>query len=98
MGGGASSQRINRRKEGDPVPDVIIKARIRVGESDEVNSFQWKDVMTADLFKGKRVVVFSIPGGIMPRASHCEQPTYCCLWNFLQPSHQSARVTTFPAT
>ena len=49
--------------EGDKVPNVMLKARIRVAASEEVSSFVWKDIMTADLFKGKRVVVFSIPGG-----------------------------------
>lgn len=50
-------------KEGDKVPNVVIKARIRTAPTEEVSSFVWKDIMIADLFKGKRVVVFSIPGG-----------------------------------
>ena len=49
-------------KEGSAVPNVVIKARVRVTTAPE-ETFVWKNVMTADLFKGKRIVVFSIPGG-----------------------------------
>ncbi len=66
--GQSSSKRIHSkhqpgRKEGDKVPNVVIKARIRIAPTEEVSSFVWKDIMIADLFKGKRVVIFSIPGG-----------------------------------
>lgn len=50
-------------KEGDVVPNVIIKARIRIAQNETAESFIWKDISTESLFKGKRVVVFSIPGG-----------------------------------
>lgn len=50
-------------KEGDAVPNVTIKARVRVKPGNDVDCFKWKDITTADLFKGKRCVVFSIPGG-----------------------------------
>jgi hypothetical protein len=66
MGAGASTQKLHlkQRKEGDAVPDVTIKARVRIAETEAVSSFQWRDISTSDLFKGKRVVVFSIPGGM----------------------------------
>jgi len=68
MGSSASSSKVHSKhqpglKEGDKVPNVVIKARRRIAPTEEVSSFVWKDIMTTELFKGKRVVVFSIPGG-----------------------------------
>jgi peroxiredoxin len=67
MGAAASTQNLHlkQRKEGDAVPEVTIKARVRIAETEAVSSFQWRDISTSDLFKGKRVVVFSIPGGMI---------------------------------
>jgi len=39
--------------EGSPVPDITWKTRTRIESSDE-NPFDWKDLSTNDLFKGKR--------------------------------------------
>lgn len=50
-------------KEGDRVPDVVFKARVRDEKIGGSNPFTWKDVSTSDLFKGKRSVVFALPGG-----------------------------------
>eukprot|EP01032_Pedospumella_encystans_P032890 gene32890-37148_t len=69
------------RKEGDKVPNVVIKARIRVAPTEEVSSFVWKDIMVADLFKGKRVVVFSIPGAFTPVCSCDHLPSYMKLYD-----------------
>lgn len=78
----SSSKRVHTKhqpglKEGDKVPNVVIKARIRVAPTEEVSSFVWKDIMTADLFKGKRIVMFSIPGGtVMIAHSQLFHPHY----------------------
>ena len=48
-------------KEGDSIPAVVFKARIRDDTIEGQNPFDWKDVSTDDLFKGKRAVVFSLP-------------------------------------
>ena len=50
-------------KEGDAVPEVVFKARVRDESIGGSNPFTWKDVTSSDLFKGKRAVVFSLPGG-----------------------------------
>jgi len=44
-----------RSLEGKRVPDVTFKTRA---------NHQWKDVTTDDLFKGRTVVVFSLPGAL----------------------------------
>jgi peroxiredoxin len=50
-------------KEGDIVPSVTFKARIR-DESLSPNPFKWKDVQSEDLFQSKRCVLFALPGGM----------------------------------
>ena len=50
-------------KEGDCVPNIIFRARVRDEKIGGPNPFTWKNVSTNDLFKGKRSVVFALPGG-----------------------------------
>lgn len=54
-------------KEGDKVPQVTFKVR----ENNE-----WKEVTTDDLFKGKNVIVFSLPGAYTPTCSSAHVPGY----------------------
>lgn len=63
-------------KEGDKVPDVIFKARVRDETIAGPNPFKWKDVTSADLFNGKRVVVFALPGAFTPTCSSTHLPGY----------------------
>jgi len=55
------------------VPEVTFKTR----QYDEtIQTYYWKDVTTADLFAGKRVVVFSLPGAFTPTCSTFQLPGY----------------------
>jgi peroxiredoxin len=51
--------------EGATAPNVVIKARVRDDTLGGDNPFTWKDVNTSELFVGKRVVLFALPGGIL---------------------------------
>jgi glutathione-dependent peroxiredoxin len=53
--------------EGQRIPEVTFRTR-------EDN--QWKDVSTRDLFAGKKVVVFSLPGAFTPTCSSSHVPRY----------------------
>jgi glutaredoxin-like protein len=53
--------------EGKPVPRVSFKARI---------DDQWRDLSTDELFSGKTVVVFSLPGAFTPTCSSTHLPRY----------------------
>ena len=55
------------------VPNVTFKTRI---QTDESPGFAWADVTTEDLFKGKRVVLFSLPGAFTPTCSSTHLPGY----------------------
>lgn len=53
--------------QGKAVPKVTFKAR-----PDD----QWRDITTDELFKGKTVVVFSLPGAFTPTCSSTHLPGY----------------------
>ena len=64
---------------GDAVPDVVFKTRARVsadGVAGEHNPFDWEDRSSADYFKGKRVVLFGLPGAFTPTCSSEQLPSY----------------------
>lgn len=71
-----SASAISMAKEGDMVPSVTFKARVRDPKDTSTNPFKWKDVSSADLFKGKRCVVFSLPGAFTPTCSSTHLPGY----------------------
>jgi len=44
------------------VPSVVFKTRVRNEALGGPNPFEWKDLTTDEIFKGKRVVLFALPG------------------------------------
>jgi len=53
--------------EGKRVPDVTFKTR---------RDFEWVDLSSDDVFAGKAVVVFSLPGAFTPTCSSSHVPRY----------------------
>lgn len=60
----------------DTVPTVTFKTRVRNDALGGPNPFEWKDLSTDELFKGKKVVVFSLPGAFTPTCSTSHLPRY----------------------
>jgi Redoxin len=63
--GGLEKQWTKTKVEGETVPSVTFKTRVRTNEVTE-NPFDWKDLTSEDYFKGKRAVVFALPGAFTP--------------------------------
>lgn len=61
---------------GRNVPDVTLKTRVRDESVEGPNPFRWQDLQTGELFKGKRVVVFSLPGAFTPTCSTEQCPAF----------------------
>ena len=53
--------------EGQRVPQVTFKTR---------NDYEWVDMTTDDVFAGKSVIVFSLPGAFTPTCSSSHVPRY----------------------
>lgn len=58
------------------VPQVTFKTRVRDESVDGPNPYRWQDVTSADLFKGKKVVLFALPGAFTPTCSSTHLPGY----------------------
>ncbi len=58
------------------VPSVTFHTRIRNEASDGPNPFEWKDLSSDDIFRGKRVVLFALPGAFTPACSESHLPGY----------------------
>lgn len=58
------------------VPDVVFKTRVRDESVGGSNPYRWQDLTTQDIFAGKKVVVFSLPGAFTPTCSSNHLPRY----------------------
>jgi glutaredoxin-like protein len=56
-----------KNMEGQRVPEVTFRTR---------DGSQWKDVKTNEVFAGKKVVVFALPGAFTPTCSSAHVPRY----------------------
>ena len=58
------------------VPQVVFKTRVRDESVDGPNPYRWQDTTTEDVFAGKKVIVFSLPGAFTPTCSSNHLPRY----------------------
>ena len=58
---------------GQRIPDITFKTSVW---SNEKGYFIWKDVTTCDYFKGKSVILFSLPGAFTPTCSTYQLPNF----------------------
>ena len=61
--------------EGQRIPNVTFRTR---------RDHEWLDVTSADVFSGKSVVVFSLPGAFTPTCSSSHVPRYNQLVPYFQ--------------
>ncbi|WP_428265066.1 peroxiredoxin [Haliangium sp.] len=60
----------------DTVPDVVFKTRVRDESVGGDNPFRWQDRSSKDIFGGRRVVLFALPGAFTPTCSSTHLPGY----------------------
>ncbi len=58
------------------VPNITFKTRVRDESVEGPNPFRWQDVTSDDIFSGKRVVVFALPGAFTPTCSSTHLPGF----------------------
>lgn len=58
------------------VPHVVFKTRVRDESVEGPNPFRWQDVDSDEIFAGKRVVLFALPGAFTPTCSSTHLPGY----------------------
>jgi peroxiredoxin len=60
----------------ETLPDVVFKTRVHDESVEGSNPYRWQDLTTADIFGGKKVVLFSLPGAFTPTCSSNHLPRY----------------------
>lgn len=63
-------------KIGATLPKVTFQTRVRDESVGGPNPFRWQAMTTDDYFKGKRVVLFSLPGAFTPTCSTWQLPGF----------------------
>lgn len=58
------------------IPFVTFHTRVRDESVGGDNPYRWQDVTTDELFAGKRVVLFSLPGAFTPTCSTYQLPDF----------------------
>ena len=58
------------------VPQVTFKTRVRDESVEGPNPFRWQDVTSDEIFSGKKVIVFALPGAFTPTCSSTHLPGY----------------------
>lgn len=66
----------NEDIEGKAVPQVTFKTRVRDESVGGENPYRWQDVASDEYFKGKKVVLFALPGAFTPTCSSTHLPDY----------------------
>ena len=59
------------------VPKIIFKTRVRDDSINDLsNPYRWQDVSSNDYFKGKKTILFSLPGAFTPTCSTFQLPGF----------------------
>ncbi len=58
------------------VPQVTFRTRVRDEAVEGPNPFRWQDVQTDEIFAGKKIIIFALPGAFTPTCSSTHLPGY----------------------
>ena len=58
------------------IPQATFQTRVRNDALSGQNPFEWKELTSDEIFKGKRVVLFALPGAFTPTCSSRHLPRY----------------------
>ena len=58
------------------IPEVTFNVRVRDNSMDGDNPFKWVEINSLDLFKNKKVILFSLPGAFTPTCSTFQLPNF----------------------
>lgn len=62
--------------EGARVPQITFKTRVRDESVGGENPYRWQDVTSGEIFNGKTIVAFGLPGAFTPTCSSTHAPGF----------------------
>lgn len=65
-----------QQPEKTTVPNVTFKTRVRDESVEGPNPYRWQDLTSEEIFAGRKVVVFALPGAFTPTCSSTHVPGY----------------------
>lgn len=68
-------------EKGATLPECYFRTRVRDESVGGANPYRWEDLSTDDYFKGKRVVLFALPGAFTPTCSTYQLPGFEALYD-----------------
>ena len=78
-----SKPKTPKQMEGKQIPNITLDTRVRNSKLKGNNPFKWEKVQTKELFKNKKIVLFSLPGAYTPTCSNSHLPDYDKKYNQL---------------
>ncbi len=69
-----STQKILAEEE--RIPDVVFKTRVHDETVGGDNPYRWQDVSSSEIFAGRKVIVFGLPGAFTPTCSTTHAPGF----------------------
>jgi peroxiredoxin len=60
----------------EKVPNVVFKTRVRDESVEGPNPYRWQDKTSEEIFGGKRVALFALPGAFTPTCSSTHLPGF----------------------
>ena len=70
--------------EGRKVPDIVFKTRVRDESIGGDNPYRWQDRRSREIFAGRRVVVFALPGAFTPTCTNEQCPAFELMYDDLR--------------
>ena len=62
--------------DGNRIPDANFRTRVHDPGMGGDNPYRWQDLSTHELFRGRRIVLFALPGAFTPTCSSTHLPRY----------------------
>ena len=79
--------RVSKKRLGSIVPAVSFKIRVRDDSIEGPNPYRWDDLTSYQIFGGKRVIVFSLPGAFTPTCSTMQLPGFETMYDEFNKKH-----------
>ena len=58
------------------IPETTFHTRVRCDALEGPNPFEWRDVSSSEIFGGRNIVLFAVPGAFTPACSETHLPGY----------------------